>query len=268
MSEGEGHPQPHEGDITKPAEARLEGRKKSVLNRFVGVLKGYIGKKDELQIVETKKLTEQEQQLRGKDLFFQSFRFSQGNNFLQEDIFKWLVAKGYFDNIEVPEKPPLYITEIAVPKKHIPLPDDARPSELKKVWDALYKAKHRKHGFHSEELLDPVLLRMIDKDRHYQKYERPNRQPSDQVTADSSNDPHASFVRRFILNAHPTGSDAFNELHKELAPVLARYRYKNPTGLKYNHSTRQGLVVLAQEWERKHPGQTFFPAEDLPGEAT
>jgi hypothetical protein len=81
----------------------------------------------EIQNKEQNELTEQ--QKRAKDLFFQSFRFSQGSQTLQSDILKWLVIKGYFDNYDIPARTPDFIKEIAVPKKH-KLVDDDKVDEL------------------------------------------------------------------------------------------------------------------------------------------
>jgi hypothetical protein len=95
---------------------------------------------------------------------------------------------------------------------------------------------------------------MIDKDEVYQRLKRPQRQPSEQTPPDSINDPHASFVRRHIINAVPTGNDAFDELHKELAPLVAEYRSTRRPRRMYN-----SLISLAKSWENNHPGQKFFP---------
>jgi hypothetical protein len=162
-------------------------------------------------------LTEQER--KAKDLFFQSFRFSQGTVYLQEDIFLWLVAKGYYDDIEVPENVPSYIQEgMVVPKKHAPITQDAdKTKALTEGWERLYAAKESKQSLDADELLEPILEGLLAKDSDYQEIGRPNRPYSEQVTPDSNNDPHASFVRRHILNAHPTGNDAFDELFRSLA---------------------------------------------------
>jgi hypothetical protein len=114
-----------------------------------------------IENIEKRKLTEEEQ--RAKDLFFQSFRFSQGEEEIQDDILKWLVAKGYFDTIEIPEETPDYIKEIAVPAKHKSLEGVSnydRLNTLETFWFSLYRDKRDKQSLSAEELLAPMLAKM------------------------------------------------------------------------------------------------------------
>ena len=206
----------------------------------------------EIQGKAQNELTEQER--RAKDLFFQSFRFSQGSLTLQSDLLKWLVVKGYFDNYNIPATTPEFIKEIAIPKKHKHIEDD-RVAELGKMWSQLRftNTSYTKQSFSEEELLSTILPAMIERDRVYQDHERPNRQTSEEIIPDSNNDPHASFVRKYVINVHPTGSDAFDEMHRKLTPMLTKYRNSPPT------DRPKDLSVLAKSWEINHPGHTFFP---------
>lgn len=164
----------------------------------------------EIQGKEQNELTEQ--QKKTKDLVFQSFRFSQGGPELQEDILKWLIVKGHFTDIELPATIPEYITEKLIPKKHEVLEEEEITPELRKMWSKLLYANSSEKQFLSEEKLLPLILfNTIKRDKVYQERERPNRQPSEQITPDSINDPHASFIRKYILNAHPTGNTAFDK---------------------------------------------------------
>jgi hypothetical protein len=207
---------------------------------------------------ETIKLNEQERTLRS--LFFQSFRFSQGGAGLQKEIQKWLVVKGYFDNVDIPKTIPHYIKAIAIPKKHKPVPGDRRLSELGKMWDQLLLIRYEKQSLSEEKLLPTVLLFMIDRDTGFQQLERPCEQHFGQVTPDSSNDPHASFVRKYLVNAHPTGNNAFDKLHQSLALLVTRYRNASPTDPDFLYS--KALSSLADQWEHNHLGHTFFLPEN------
>jgi hypothetical protein len=208
------------------------------------------------QDIEQNELTEQ--QKRAKDLFFQSFRFSQGELFLQEKILKWLVAKGRFDGLEVPEELPAYIQETIVPEKHLTITEGPK-KELEKVWGKLnIYVTHLRQSISVDELQPSILRGMIDRDRLYQEKERPNRPDSQQATPDSSNDPHASFVRKYIINGQPTGSDAFDELHRSLVPLLTKSR--TATYVAPKHIVDKDILLsLSSGWENNHPGHTFFP---------
>jgi hypothetical protein len=215
-------------------------------------------------------LTEQQERLKG--LLFQSFRFSQGTQGLQEDILKWLVAKGCFDDVDIPEKPPAYIQNIVVPKKHPSLLNDTEKFDaVNDVWGILYHIKNLNPPDSIEELTPSILTEMIERDGAFQEHKRQNRPTSEAVVPDSSNDPHASFVRRFILSAQPTGSEPFDTLHKELAPLLTQYRKVlpriSPTDPDDLKSPQGKLFLLVQSWEKNHPGQRFFSAKNQAGES-
>ena len=211
------------------------------------------------------RLTEQEQ--RAKDLIFQSFRFSQGNTTLQDHILKWLVAKDYFDSVDIPNTLPTYIREIVVPKKHKTLTDQGRRIEVARKWFDVYDFKKVKQSLSSEELAGQILKGMLERDLNYQKRERPNRSPSSQERPDSSNDPHMSFTRKYIINSQPTGNDAFDEMCRGVAPIAELYRTHRFFIAKDSRSTRKALFSLKNAWEHNHPGYTFFPPEQSPGES-
>jgi hypothetical protein len=219
----------------------------------------------EAQGVEHKLLSKQER--RAKELFTQSFRFSQGELFLQEQILKWLVAKGGFDGIEVPVESPAYIQEMLIPKKHKSITEGPK-KELERAWGRLnIYATHLRQSISVDELQPTILRGMIDRDRTFQKGERPNRPDSLQVTPDSSNDRHASFVRKYIINGQPTGSDAFDELHRNLAPLVTKYQTataKSPIDIIFNQEI---LFFLVKDWEKNHPGYTFFSPQHTPADS-
>jgi len=180
----------------------------------------------EVQGLEYNELTEQQNRL--KDLIFQSFRFSQGSPNTQSAMLRWLGAEGYLATIDVPEEIPVYIQELATPKKHKSIPDANRLKEFGLLWRRVRSAKAQSLQLSAEEQLRPILLGMINKDIMYQGVGRPNRQPAQEITPDSSNDPHASFVRKYIINSQSSGNDVFNELFRALGPKVIRYQTANP----------------------------------------
>jgi hypothetical protein len=158
-----------------------------------------------------------EEQERGKELFENSFHFSQGNQELHRELLKWLVVNGYFDNINTPAKSPDYIENLEVPKNHRKIIEPAQTFRF--MWFDLHQIKRSNDYFSkrsNEEFLVTVLDGMIEKDLKYQQVKRPNRPRLEQIVLDPKNDPHASFVREYALNAYPTDNDAFDELHRSL----------------------------------------------------
>lgn len=213
--------------------------------------------------LENTELTKQQKSVR--DLFKLSFYFSQGDPGLQGDILEFLVGKGCFDDIEVLPRPPDYIMEIVAPKKHDATygdkHDPSRIMTLEEEWKKIYFAKQDKSFDFAEELIDSILFGMIERDLEFQRRERPNRQGSEQVRPDSSNDPHASFVRKHIIYARSTGNDAFDELHRNLAVKLMQCRNASSTDPKDILNTQKELLVLKTEYEKNHPGYKLFPVE-------
>jgi len=213
----------------------------------------------EIQGKEQNKLTEQNKSL--KDLVFQSFRFSQGDLMTQSHMLQWLRTKGYFDAFDFPEEIPDYIQELAIPHKHKSIADAHRLRELGIIWTQLRSDKPQFQQFSAEEILEPILTGMIRRDSIYQKFERPNRQTAKEIIPDSSNDPHASFVRKYIINAHPTGNRAFDELFRDAAIRLQQYRTAPITSSNPDDALSD-LHDLGTLYRIRHPGYTFFPPKE------
>jgi hypothetical protein len=126
-----------------------------------------------------------EEQERGKELFENSFHFSQGNQELHRELLKWLVVNGYFDNINTPAKSPDYIENLEVPKNHRKIIEPAQTFRF--MWFDLHQIKRSNDYFSkssNEELLVTILDGMIEKDLKYQRVKRPNRPRLEQIVLD------------------------------------------------------------------------------------
>jgi hypothetical protein len=126
-----------------------------------------------------------EEQERGKELFENSFHFSQGNQELHRELLKWLVVNGYFDNINIPAKSPNYIENLEVPKNHRKIIEPAQTFRF--MWFDLHQIKRSNDYFSkssNEELLVTILDGMIEKDLKYQRVKRPNRPRLEQIVLD------------------------------------------------------------------------------------
>jgi hypothetical protein len=163
------------------------------------------------------------------------------------------------------------VRELAVPAKHVSIPDDKRLEELGRVWKRLRTITSEKQSVDEELLLDDILLGMVSRDIKYQAQDdRPNRQPAQEITPDSSNDPHASFVRKYIVNAHPSGSEAFDKMFRSVGGVFQQYRDVaiTPTTPSHTLHALNQLDMLEKWYEKKHPGHKFYPPQQPSSEAT
>jgi hypothetical protein len=198
-------------------------------------------------------------QINAKDLFFQSFRFSQGSPNLQNEILKWLIIKGKFEGFIIEKKPPAYIKEIPIPMKHKQLDKRKINDEIKLMWGNLYQFNRMKKLPAENDMLTEILYKMLERDLIYQHKERQGRQGFKKNEPDSIKDPHASFVRKYILEGEPTGCATFNELHEELKPLLANYIINSRNSLSDHGFVKyRRITELEGLWEKNHPGQSFY----------
>ncbi len=131
---------------------------------------------------------------------------------------------------------------------------------------------HSSSSATSEEqalLLQRILGSVISKDLQYQKPITPRPGRNKPNLNNGSDDPRASFLRRYSLESQPTGHPAFNELYKQLgqlinSPSVENFS-QNPTLNAAYKGNLNYLNSLRQQWETNHPGQTFFPVKPAPG---
>lgn len=174
------------------------------------------------------------------NFFYLSYRFSQNELSLQYDFFKWAAAKGKFKGILMEGRD---LSSLNVPKLHREVDAVAAQKEFEKQWAEMRKI------FGSSNLtpinyVKSAAIKLIGLDAKYQEIKRPKRKGSD--ASDSQTDPHASYVRKFILGGHPTGSGIFDQLFDDIKEELNSETYKVE------------LSLLAGAWERNHPREKFF----------
>lgn len=208
-----------------------------------------------------------------KELFRQSFRFSQGDPNLQGTIFSWLVVKGYISENDVPIEVPSAIYKVQPPRLHKDSRGgiDERKADIKEMWHQLYE-RVRETDPDSETSTNyakDILSGIIYRDLKYQKEERPDR-TGRVFPPDSPNDPHASLLRKFAILGESTGVDAYDILHAEIGVHIIRYKseidselvpFQEP--LTNDQRVINKLAELADLWERNHndgvhPQSTFF----------
>lgn len=209
-----------------------------------------------------------------KELFRQSFRFSQGDPKLQGSIFSWLVFKGYISEKDVPSLDvPSAIYNVQPPRLHKDSRGgiDERKADIRETWHQLYERVRETDPDNetSTHWAKYILSGIVDRDLKYQKEERPDR--SGRVfPPDSPNDPHASLLRKFAILGESTGVDAYDILHAEIGAHVIRYKsemdselvpFQNP--LTNDQRETNKLAELATLWEKNHndgvhPRVAFF----------
>jgi hypothetical protein len=211
--------------------------------------------------------------------FYLSFKFSQGRTDIQEALLKAVSIRYNREELSASfgkklefhhEKLYSKVENLSLPKVHAnsiegkQIMNDDVKDEFGKQWgyqvnmlnDILEIGEQNGNDLYTEELLKPsyhdLLIRMIDRDIIYMNKTRPKREFG-------KSDPHESYVKTYIIDQKPTGSDEFNELFQEIRSLAI-----NTNALNKNHSFEkrnplerpcQNLII---EWEKTHPGQKFI----------
>lgn len=204
-----------------------------------------------------------------RDIFNGSFFFSQGNADQQNRILFWTIQKGHFAGIDLPIDPPDYILEMTLPPRHVPL--DLPPSnQLGLMYDGFQNMKHQydqkssleERYYQDHDLIEEITGEMISRDFAYQTTKvRLGREPSEQPPPpDSSNDPRASLLRKFVVNGQRTGVEALDKMCAEIREFLLD-DIELERGTIYDspfEPRRTAIGKLQQEWEKNHPEEKFF----------
>lgn len=241
--------------------------------------------------IDTEHLNVQEAEI-GR-LFYLSFRFSQGDQGRQEKILYWVYLNGFIkkSQISTPSIPNYFSGKFDIPVKHT---DAGFMSGATEMWRTLYEIVQkpeitkRKYKLTSNDALnDALMLDLLSGDLAYQSQLRPGRTVSKDTIPDSLNDPHASLVRKYVLNGQNSGHAAYNQMCNELREVLIKNRQPREIesitkeldtassipelaetfrSIGVDPSTRVippnsipvCISLLKNNWERNHPGQSFF----------
>ena len=212
-----------------------------------------------------------------ENVFRQTYFISQGDSGLQRQLYQWLRVMNIFKYSDFPNDEPDWIGKFHAPKLHANSGQDASMNEDQKYEWANFKVEFYKAGSPKDEfLLTDILGNCLKRDLYYQIKARPNREDGQKSKADSSKDPHKSFVRHYILDGN-LKSQPFSSLFDSLRTVLfsitpaeeelARIHIPSPSDSSdsvanwTNGALRlnQKLGMLIKLWEQNHPGEKFFP---------
>lgn len=187
-----------------------------------------------------------------RNLFYLSFRYSQGEASIQSVIFRWLSSEKVIKPYFLPEKAPKYILDLQIPEKHVAVSDKSLYG-FEEMWNILYTTPYIVKNKNPIE--DALVKNMIKRDAYFQVKKNlrailPNTEP---VEPDSPSDPHSSFIRRFGLNGYETGHPAFKKMFAVIGEkILALHQDESES------EEKSPLKTLATKWERNHPGFSFF----------
>ena len=128
---------------------------------------------------------------------------------------------------------------------------------VKAAWDIMIQEMKKTKKLTPEQewaYLDDILVEMVQKDRDYVFSGRPKRDATHMKKADDDNDPHASFIRRYIINEEPAHSREGNALLSAL-----RAHWKN-NAIRFQGTDT--INRLKESWERHHPGEKFYQVQE------
>jgi hypothetical protein len=184
--------------------------------------------------------------------FYLSFKFSQGNAELQQDL---LIAintrynhgefiKTFISLENLKDRLTPKISKLRLPKDHLPV--GSVQEEFKNQWRNQLKLLNK--VFEPEERHKPsdegLLIDLVAEDASYMETGRPNSGKKE------------SLVKTYIINQQTTGSEDFDNLFKKLREVAMESDIAESA---YEISLLgSGLSVLKYHWEQAHPGQKFI----------
>jgi hypothetical protein len=138
------------------------------------------------------------------------------------------------------------------------LPFTPENKSLSKDIDVFYEK------INDDTLLTAILDEMIDRDIIYVEKGR--------FDVKTNLDSHRSFIKNYALDQNPTRSDEYNLLYKKIRELLLKVNqlHENDARLLTVNKLSRGssenfyekIKILEALWEKKHPGESFFPSED------
>lgn len=215
-----------------------------------------------------------------------TYQLAQGNFQLNLPILDYLTRIGAFDPsalLTIPQDkveryltPPKYHTEVEQPTIQLDVAKTLKfVQELKGENDV-----NKEDGHSMLSLVDEIVRGVIEADLKYQRQRsfkdlvpgrRPNR-PEERESSfdiDSHLDPHASMLRRYVINNQPlvagravedSVNTAFSTLFSDMRGVVDTINNTGWNTENYQYiAIKKNLDELQYHWEKHHPGEQFFP---------
>lgn len=199
-----------------------------------------------------------------KSYFYNSFRLSQGNPSTQDHIFGWLASHGYLENIDIPRKLPPYIIKMPIPTRHEDLNRLGPLNDIRLMYIHFIDSKDIKSpttevkGIGMVPFEELIVKETIERDFIYQHKKRPGRDAATDVKPDSVNDPHASFLRKYVINGETMGGIA---AYDDLLAHMQQSLVASIAEQKFSPDIQGCFDELVERWEINHPGISFFPLD-------
>lgn len=194
-----------------------------------------------------------------KHLFRESFRLSQGDEMLQEEIAKWLKKRKFLDGYKIPEDIPDDMFAIRQPKYHQPESADSaidaqsRLITLEVMWNRFYKVSVKEPEEDIDQIEATITKKILEREKYFQETYRGGRDVEADSIPDSPADPYGSQLRKYALNGASTGIPIYDILFARVRSCLLPADQPN----KYTIE----LEELGTLWEKHHPGEQFISTE-------
>jgi hypothetical protein len=202
------------------------------------------------------------------------YQLSQGYTDLQKSLMEYLINIGEMD-VDILGNIPDEVFDRALtpPKVHAELSDRALKGDLAATKSMIQEFRFAQENGESSNdivlkpLVVKILRQLLEPETRYQDSirNRPLQTSNEPIEPDSVFDPHASLLRKYVLNGHPIipGQSAVNRsfgvLFEDLGHTITAVRRTDQreeyVGLQFQ------LYTLESSWERNHPGHQFYSEE-------
>lgn len=220
-----------------------------------------------------------------RSYFRGSFRYAQGSLMAQSFITQWAYSSGRIQTMEIPEVMPEYIEGLMPPGNHIISSKSKTNIDIEAAWRDLYISSRATEFVSPQEALENVLNEILKRELKYQLVGRKGRS--------QTQDKYDSYLRRFVVLGEKADSPILDDLSQELEEAVAKLteeptpqvtpetlesreikvleaRFKKGGLVNSDKAdstmtmmgSRKMLSLVVALWEKNHPGQQFFPAQN------
>ncbi len=197
-------------------------------------------------------------------LLFLSFKFSQGDGGLQQQIFDYFIMKGQIPSLSQDMRKQIasraqsmakryfmgnqkHTTEGGTEEKPVPLESEIEKEMLKQI--GLLGSVPPERGRTLKGFLGIIAENIIAQDYKYliQEKGRPNRAKSETSSYEPTLDPYLSHICYYGILEKNTGLEEFDDLFGQIRNVVQ----KDPLG----GEARWKLDAVMKDWNARHPDQ-------------
>ncbi len=178
--------------------------------------------------------------------FVLSFKYSQGDEALQNEMFDYAYTTGIYKH--VPSVARDSFVNFKTPDKHKKI---YNPHVMSGTFSKQWASMKDRLVIPNREVdlvsnIYSITKGMIEKDIHFIKKGREERNHRRSKVPDDSEDPNASFIRRYAMQQHSTGDLVIDMLFSEVRNSIQSPVFSNE------------IHELRELWETRHRNRSFY----------